>query len=173
MIIDCVFASTYIYAGVPNARNKMKLLDSDMVVMKSLKLSDRPWNLAAVSENEAIIIFDNVQNKDLQYIYTHPNLKLVKKITLPNKCYGLQVVNDEIYTCCHKDSGHDEIWRLDRTGKIISKIVLTQASSGRSFYLGLCLAGSNPRVYLADYWNNRVTCFQLGDGKMLYQYEDN
>ena len=53
----------------------------------------------------------------------------------------------------------------------MSKIVLTQSSSGRSFYLGLCLAGSSPRVYLTDWDNDRVTCFQL-DGKMMYQYED-
>ena len=52
----------------------------------------------------------------------------------------------------------------------MSKIVLTQSSSGRSDYLGLCLAGSSPRVYLTDWDKSRVTCFQL-DGKMVYQYE--
>ena len=151
---------------------KMKLLDSDMVVKKSLMLSNAPYNVAAVSDNEAIITFGHMENKDLQYINTQPSLKLGNKITLQDKCYGLKVLHGEIYTCCHKDSGHDEILRLDRTGNIISKIVLTQASSGVSGYLGLCLADSNPRVYLADWYNNRVTCFQLDYGKMEYQYED-
>ena len=169
-INDCTFLSNGNILLCDNSNMKMKLLDSDMAVKKSLKLSNEPYNVAAVSENEAIITFYDLKNKDLQYIGTHPNLKLGKKITLPDKCYGLQVVNDEIYTCCHK--AHDEIWRLDRTGNIISKTVLTQASSFVSWYLGLCLTGSNPRVYLTDYWSSRVTCFQLDDGKMVYQYED-
>ena len=147
----------------------VKLLDSDMSVKKSLKVSYPPDKVAVVSENEAIINFNETSN--LQYIYTHPDLKLGEKITLQAECYGLQVVNDEIYTVCHKDSGNDEIWRLDRAGNIMSKIVLTQSSSGWSCYLGLCLAGSSPRVYLTDWSNSRVACFQL-DGKMVYQYED-
>ena len=54
---------------------------------------------------------------------------------------------------------------------MMSKIVLTQSSSCSPNNLGLCLSGSNPRVYLTDWLNARVTCLQL-DGKMVYQYED-
>ena len=149
--------------------NKLKLLDSKMSVKNSLKLSYKPYNVAAVSENEAIITFGN--SNDLQFIDTHPDLKLCKKITLPVQCYGLSVVNDGIYTSYHKDSGHDELWRLDRAGNILSKTVLTQTSSGRSHYLDICLVGPKPRVYLTDWNNYIVTCFQL-DGKMVYQYQD-
>ena len=154
-----------------NSNKKVKLVDSEMSVKKSLKLSGCPMDVAAVGENEAIITFSKTDNNDIQYIYTHPDLKMGEKITFADKCRGLQVFNDEIYTTCNKDSGHDEIWRLDRAGNIMSKIVLTQSSSGRSFYLGVCLAGSIPRVYLTDWDNHRVTCFQL-DGKMVYQYKD-
>ena len=171
-ITDCTFLANGNILLCDYWNKKMKLLDSDMVVKKSLKLSDWPWNVAAVSENEAIITFGDETNNDLQYINTHPDLKLGNKITLPDKCYALQVVNGEIYTCYHKGSGHDEIWKLDRTGNIISKVVLTQIRSGMSLYLGLCLTDSNPRVYLTDFYNDRVTCFQLDDGKMVYQYED-
>ena len=146
----------------------IKLLDSNMSVEKSLKLSDKPCNVAAVGENEVIV---TLNSNDLQYMYTYPNLKLGKKITLPAKCYGLHVVNGEIYTAYHKNSGHDEIWRLDRAGNIMNKIVLTQSSSGKSEYLGLCLTGSNPRAYFTDWYNYRVTCVQL-DGKIVYQYKD-
>ena len=103
---------------------KVKLLDSDLSVKKSLKLSDGPYNVAAVGENEAIITFGRRDINDFQYIYIHPELKLCKKIALPNKCYGLHVINDEIYTACHKGSGHDEIWGLDRAGNIMSKFSL-------------------------------------------------
>ena len=170
-ITGCSFLSKGRILLCDNENKKMKLLDSDMSVKKTLKLSDNPGNVAAVGENEAIITFGNMKNNDLQYIHTNPDLKLGKKISLPDKCYGLQLVNDEIYTTCHRASGHDEIWRLDRAGNIMRKIVLTQSSSGRSEYLGLCLADSSPRVYLTDWNNSRVTCFQL-DGKMVYQYED-
>ena len=170
-ITGCTFLSNGHIILCDSENKKVKLVDSDMSVKKSLKLSDWPLNVAAVGENEAIIAFASENINDLQYIYTHPDLKLGKKITLPDKCYGLQVVNDEIYTTFHKDSGHDEIWRLDRAGNVMSKIVLTQSSSGWSEYLGLCLADSRPRVYLTDWYNSRVTCFQL-DGKMVYQYED-
>ena len=168
-ITGCTFLSNGRFLLCDN--NKVKLVDSDMSVKKSLKLSDWPCDVAAVGENEAIITLYSGSINDLQYIHTNPDLKLGKKITLPDKCYGLQVVNDEIYTVCHKDSGHDEIWRLDRSGNIISKIVLTQNSSYDSLNLGLCLASPSPRVYLTDWDYSRVTCFQL-DGKMVYQYED-
>ena len=170
-ITGCTFMSNGRILLFDNENIKVKLLDSDMSVMKSLNLSDIPSNMAAVGENEAIITFDSDQINDLQYIYTHPDLKMGEKITLPDKCRGLQVFNDEIYTTCHKASGHDEIWRLDRAGNIMSKIVLTQSSSVCSNYLGLCLAGFSPRVYLTDWLNSLVTCFKL-DGKMVYQYED-
>ena len=170
-ITGCTFLSNGHIILCDNENKKLKLLDSDMSVKKSLKFSDYPWNVAAVGEKEAIITFTNIGNNDIQYIYTQPDLKMGEKITLPDKCCGLQVFNDELYTTCHKASGHDEIWRLDRAGNIMSKIVLTQSSSGRSDYLGLCLAGSSPRVYLTDWNNSRVTCFQF-DGKKVYQYED-
>ena len=172
-IFGCTFLSNGRILLCDYWNHKVKLLDSDMSFQKSLKLSDYPYNVAAVSENEAIITLERRDINDLQYIYTHPELKQGKKITLPNKCYGLHVVNGEIYTTCHKGSGHDVIWRLDRAGNIMSKIVITQSSSGWSNYLGLCLAGPSPRVYLTNnYWDNsKVTCFQL-DGNMVYQYED-
>ena len=170
-ITGCTFLSNGRILLCDRNNKKVKLIESDMSVKKYLKLSDEPYNVAAVGEKEAIITFFSEKINDLQYIYTHPDLKMGEKITLPDKCCGRQVFNDEIYTTCHKDSGHDEIWRLDRAGNVMSKIVLTQSSLGRSFYLGVCLAGPSPRVYLTDEYNNRVTCFQL-DGKMVYQYED-
>ena len=152
-------------------KNKnLKLLDSDVRVQKSLNLSEQPCNVAVVGENDAIISFYS-NSKEFQYIHTHPDLKLGKKITLPVEFGGLEVVNGEIYTAHHKASGHDEIWRLDRAGNILSKIVHTQSSSYATKYLGVCLAGSSPLVYLTDIRYSRVTCFRLDVGKALYQYE--
>ena len=164
-ITGCAFLSNGRILISDYNNSKVKLLDSEMFLMKSLKLSEEPKNVAAVGENKAIIKFG--KSNDFQYIYTHPNLKLGKKITFTEKCLGLCFFNNEIYTTCHKSSGCDEIWRLDSAGNIMSKIMLTQDSSRTSEYLGVCLRGSIPRVYLTDW--NRVTCFQL-DGKMLYQY---
>ena len=169
-ICGCTFLSNCRILLCDFKNKKMKLLDSDMSVKKILNLSGYPYNVTAVGENEAIITFGSGDN-NLQYLYTDPELKCGITVTLPSKCYGLHIVNNEIYTSTHKDSGHDEIWRLDRSGNILSKIVLTQSSSDWPNYLGLCLAGSSPRVYLTDFRNDRMTCFQL-DGKMVYQYED-
>ena len=144
-ILGCTFLPNGRILLCDNNNNKLKLLNSDMSIKKSLKLAEAPYNVAAIGENEAIITFFDNHNKDLQCIYTHPDLKLGKTITLSRKCYGLHVVDDEIYTACHTDSGHDEIWKLDRAGNIMSKIVLTQSNSGCSYYLGLCLAGSSPK----------------------------
>ena len=170
-IMGCTFLSNgyILFCDLNNI--KLKLLDSDMSVKKSLKLPEAPFNVAAIGENEAIITFHSTNKMDLQFTYTHPDLKLGNTITLSKKCFGLHVVEDEIYTAYHKDSGHDEIWKLDRAGNIMSKIVLTQSNSDCSYYLGLCLAGSSPRVYLTEFVNSKVTCFQL-DGKMVYQFSD-
>ena len=166
-ITGCTFLSNGRILLCDCKNKSVKLLDSDMSINKSLKLSDAPWNVAAVGENEAIITFE----EDLQYLYTHADLKMAEKIKLPHRFYGPQVVNDKIYTVCHKDSGPDEIWTLDRAGKIMSKITLTTRSYGPSRYLGLCLSGSNPRVYLTEWGSSTVTCSQL-DGKMVYEFQD-
>ena len=102
-ITGCTFLSKGRILLCDITNKAMKLLDSDMSVKKSLKLSDAPLNVAAVGENEAIITFDSRTN-DLQYIHTHPDLKMGEKISLPDKCRGLKVFNDEIYTTYHKDS---------------------------------------------------------------------
>ena len=150
--------------------DKVKMLDNNMAVTKSLKLPNTPRSVAAISGNEAIIAFND--EKDFQFIHTHPELKLGQMITSTKTCRGLCVANYEIYTTCHnKDYGYDEIRKLDKTGNIISKIVLTQSSSSQSatINLGLCLTGPNPRVYLAS--QSKVTCFHL-DGKIVYQFKD-
>ena len=118
---------------------KVKLLDSVMSVKKSLKLSDNPHDIAAIGENEAIITFGK-GNRNLQYLFTDPKLKLGKTAGLSGKCFGLHMVNNEIYTAYTN-------------------------------HLSVCLAGSIPCVYLTDWDNSRVTCFQL-DGEMVYQYQD-
>ena len=182
-ITGCTFLSKGRILLCDHQNKKLKLLDSDMSAKESLNLSDKPWDVAAVGENEAIIKFENEINY-LQYIHTHPNLKQGKKITLHENCIGIQVVNDEIYTVCHKYSGDDEIWRLDRAGNIMSKTVFTESSSDESYYLGLCQtsfnhtqyiglcqAGPSPRVYLTCPSTFRVTCFQQ-NGKMVYQYKE-
>ena len=172
-ITGCTFLSNGRILLCDNKNKKVKLLESDMSVKKRLKFPSGPLNVAAAGENEAIISFSSERHNDLQYIHTHPGLKLGKKITLPDKCRGLQVFNDEIYTTYQQDfEGHYEIWRLDRAGNIMSKIVHTQRSTfyTSSYNRDLCLAGSSPRVYLTDWYYSRVTCFQL-DGKTVYQYE--
>ena len=172
IIAGCTFLPNGCVLLCDYVNKKVKMLDSDMSVNKSLKLSYNPYHVAALSENEAICTFQNSEVKDLQYIYTFPDLKLGKRIVLPDKCLGLHVVNDEIYTACHKCPGKDEIWKLDRAGNIMRKIVLTQSSSGRSEYLCLgSLADPNPRVYLTDWCNSKVTCLRLDD-RMVYPYEN-
>ena len=56
-ITGCSFLSNGRILLCDNRNKNVKLLDSDMSVKKSLKLSENPYNVAAVSENEAIITF--------------------------------------------------------------------------------------------------------------------
>ena len=169
-ISGCTFLSNDNILLCDNSNKSVKLLDSDMSIKNSLKLSYGPcgpWDVAAVGKSKAVITYFCVPF--LQYIYKYPDLKLGKNIILPGVCFGLNIDKEEIYTTKY---GHNEIWRLDRAGNIISKIALTQNCSCRSVYLGLCcLPGSNPRVYLTDLENSRVTCVQM-DGKIVFQYED-
>ena len=168
-ITGCTFLSNGHILLSDYNNNMMKLLDCDLSINKSLMLSEGPNDVASVGKNEAVIIFS--YSKYFQYIDTHPDLKLGKKVTLPAECRGLNVVYEEIFTSCHKKSGSDEIWRLDKSGKILSKIMFTQDSSGFSDHLCVCLGVPKPRVYFTDWRNARVNCFQL-DGKMVYQYQD-
>ena len=99
-ITGCTFLSNGRILLCDNWNQRVKLLDNDMSIKKSRKLSETPWNVAAVDENQAIVTFDS--SNDFQYIYTYPDLKLGKKIKLLEKCYGLQIVSDGIYTVTKK-----------------------------------------------------------------------
>ena len=130
-----------------NNRN-MKLLDSAMSIKKSLKLQDYPLKVAVIGENEAVITFDDC--KYLQYVYTEPDLKIGNRVALPDRCHGLFIVNDEVYTTFHRASGHDEVWKIDRAGNVTSKLVLTQRSSEYYDSLCLCLEGHEPRDMFSE-----------------------
>ena len=56
-ISGCTFLSNGRILLCDTNNKKVKLVDSDMSVKKSLELSDEPFNVAAVGENEAIMSF--------------------------------------------------------------------------------------------------------------------
>ena len=169
-ITGCAFLSGGSVIICDFGNSKIKLLDKSWSVKRSLKLTESPYNFAAVGEDEAIITYHGYNIKGFQFIYTNPDLKLGKKITTPDKCFGFQVVNNEIYTACHKNSENVKIWKLDRSGVRKRKICITQNCSYYPEHLSLgYVSDHGPCVYPTDVIH--VSCFTL-DRRKVFQFED-
>lgn len=168
-ITDCTVMSNGYIVLCDNNNNCLKLLDKNLKMTKQLALPDIPYNVAAVNDSATIVTYPYV--KQLQYISIFPQMKLGKEIEMDEQCLGTEVAGGEIFTIFHKKSGEDEIWRLDLSGNIRSKVTLSQNASDTPYYLSLGTAENTARIYLTDSFGSTLTCLKY-DGSIVFQFKD-
>ena len=168
-ITDCAFMSNGYIVLCDNNNNCLKVLDKNLKITKQLLLPDIPYNVAALNDNETVVTYPYV--KQLQCINIFPQLKLGQEIEMDEQCLGIEVAGGEIFTIFHKKSGVDEIWRLDRSGNIRSKVTLSQKASDTPYYLSLGTSENNARIYITDSFGSTLTCLRY-DGSIVFQFKD-
>ena len=148
----------------------IKLLSDSFIIKESLTLKSRPWDVSVINSNSAVITLPDL--KQLQYIQVAPELKTGRVIQLNKKCWGVDVVNDEIYTTCHNCPGQGEVRILDMDGKFKRKVGVKQDGSflfTDPYYL--TVSKTSGKIYVSDYNTATVTCM-LQDGSIVFQYTD-
>ena len=150
--------------------DRMKLLSSDFRMLGSLELQSSPYDVSAVNTTTVLITLPF--SKQLQYIHVMSKFHLSSEIQLDKKCWGIDVVGDEIFTSCHNNPGQGEILVLNMEGTLKRRLGVSNGNSYMfhgPFYLTV-----NPDtgyIYVSDWYADNITCLSSA-GDIVYRYGD-
>lgn len=149
---------------------RMKLLTRDFRMIGSLKLQSYPWDVSAVNTSTILVTLPGTEQ--LQYIHVGSQFQLSSKIQLDKKCWGVDVVGDEIFTSCHNNPGQGEIQVFTMDGTLKRRIGVSHGNS--YMFSGPNYLTVNPDtgyIYVSDYFTDKVTCLSSA-GDIVYRYDD-
>ena len=97
-ISGCEFMPTGEIVMCDHTNKTAIVLNSVCEFIGSLSFKYAPYDVSSVSDNTAILTLPLV--KRLQLIDVRPNLRTVSEMQLDKKCWGINVVNDNIFITC-------------------------------------------------------------------------
>ena len=162
---DAVLCDTY-------NNYKIKLLNSSGVLTGNTKLSSDLWDASVLDPSSVIVTLP--LKKQLQVVQVYPQLKPGRVIQLNKMCWGVEVVNGELYVTCCNDSmyGEGEIRVLGLDGKVKRRLGVNQ--DGSFMFESpdyITVNSSGERIFVSDYDTDTVTCISV-DGRVIYTYKD-
>lgn len=140
----------------------MLLLDRSFELKSSANLSG-PWNVAAFSNKEMIVTLP-IANK-LQYIEIESKLNLGRCIDIGEECYGVDILNNEIFVSCA--SGDKTIRIFDIGGTFKRKFSVGMFTN--PYHLAVSRMSS--RLFVSDWTKSEIVCLS-SDGIVLRKYSD-
>ena len=174
-ITGCVFMPDGQLVLCDSNNRKIKLLDTSLDLQGSLDLPSGPWDISAVNDTTVIITLPEMQQ--LQYIEVVPGLKAGCVLQLDQMCYGVEVVDGDIYVTCHSEhmhSGDGEVRVLGQDGNVRKRLGMNE---NRTFMFGrpdyVTVNARSNRIYVSDAEEYTVTCL-MSDATVtcIYQYTD-
>ena len=170
-VSGCVFLEDGGLVLCDSRNNKIKLFKSTFDFKESLSLKAQPWDVSVVDSNTVIVTLLNLQR--LQYIQVLPELQIKDYIKLSMMCWGVEVVNNEIFVTCINENG-GEVRVLDMEGilrRCIGMNIDTQDTLRFEGPYALTVSAASGNIFVSDYSTSTVTCLS-GDGQIIYQYSD-
>lgn len=171
-VSGCVFLEDGGLVLCDSRNNKIKLFKSTFDFKESLSLKAQPWDVSVVDSNTVIVTLLNLQR--LQYIQVLPELQIKHYIKLSMMCWGVEVVNNEIFVTCINENGEGEVRVLDVEGilrRCIGMNIDTQDTLRFEGPYALTVSAASGNIFVSDYRTSTVTCL-AGDGQIIYQYSD-
>ena len=155
-----------------HASDKLALLDTDLKIKEAMVLEGRPYDLAFISNTNAVVTLPYEQK--LIFVQTEPNLQIILKKDLLNRCWGVAFCDGDIFVSCNFSGENPEILELDaQTGRqkrsITCKPIDKNVSFKYIFNIATNLDGT--KLYVSDYWAHQVLCM-ASDGQLIYAYSD-
>lgn len=139
------------------------LLDRSFELKSSAKLSG-PWNVAAFSNKEMIVTLPIA--KQIQYIEIESSkLNLGRCIDIGEECYGVDILNNEIFVSCA--SGDKTIRIFDIGGTFKRKFSVGMFTN--PYHLAVSRMSS--RLFVSDWTKSEIVCLS-SDGIVLRKYSD-
>ena len=157
-LILCDYAS-------PNG--KLKLLNTDLEMKDSLKISSSPWDVSVVDNNTVIVSLP--KQKKLQFVQIFPSMKAGRVIELDKTCYGIAVNGNEIYITCHDDE-QGEVQIIDMYGNV-KEILGGHKDAQFQTPEYLTVSKTSKKIFVTDRRASTVTCMTR-KGDIVYHYKD-
>ena len=168
-ITGCTFTADGQLIVCDRNNNNIKLLNSNFDITDSLGLASYPWDTSVINNVTAVVTLPD--RKLVQFIDIVPSLKAGKQIQLDKRCFGVDVVRDDIYVICHDCPGNAEIRVFDKNGTFIRKIpdVNNNLSSLRCPYY-IAVSTTSSKIFVSEYYSHTVMCISV-DGSLVFNYK--
>lgn len=169
-ITGCVFIPDGQVILCDARNNRIKILDHFFTVQKSLHIGSRPWDVSVIDKCSVVVTLPDIQQ--MQYIQVTPKLEAGRVITFDKRCWGVDVVCQNIYITCHNGSSPGEVRILDIDGNVERSIGLClhyKHKFGLPFYV--TVNAESGKIYVSDRNRYTITCL-MRDGSVVYKYCD-
>ena len=163
LICGSVFMPTGEMVICDGNNKKIKLLSKTFVLMNTIELVGKPWDIAATGDEEAVVTLPYYRT--LQFIQVFPKLQKGHAIALEKECRGVAVSEGCIYVLF----AEGEISVLRKNGELIKSICQQQNDTHPflcPYYLSVSKKGN---LYISCY--GALNCVSP-DGRTLYCYKD-
>ena len=171
-ITGCVFMPNGELVICDRLNLKTKLLDSSWTVKSYVPhVGDGPWDVSIVDDYNIIVTLPSI--RQLQCIQVYPEMKTGRIIQLQIKCWGINVLDKEIYVTCHNMQDNDgEVNVLDLRGNILRKICVNKDMSfmfDTPYYI--TISETSRKMYVSAAGLSTLYCMTL-DGNVVYTCND-
>ena len=157
-----------------NNNNRIKVLTNTFTVTDSLEVNFGPYDVAVVNSTSLVVTLP--WKNQLQFVHMGTELRLGTTIAVGNRCWGVDVLGDTIYSSCHNSpqwGGEIRIYNVN--GIFVRRIGLTDEQDGVGMYLMapyyLTISKNTGNIYVSDYEFDRITRLSW-NGSNIYQYFD-
>lgn len=149
--------------------NTLLLLDRSFKLKSSAEVNS-PWDVAPLGNNEIAVTLPVARK--LQFFKIEPKLKLGRFIEIGENCYGVDILNNEIYVSCW--SGDNTVRIFDIGGTLKRKVGILQ--NGQSMFdspLHLAVSRKTFRLFVSECTSRKpdIVCLSP-DGEVLQKYGD-
>ena len=171
-VSGCVFIPNGSLVLCDYRNNKIKMLNKALTMQASLSLHAQPWDIAVANNTTVVVTLLNSQR--LQFVQVEPSLEKKQYIKLSMMCWGVEVVEDEIFITCFDKNGEGSVRVLDFEGIVKRRIVIQNGTQEFNMLKGpynLTVSPASGNIFVSDYVGNVVTCM-TSNGNVLYQYRD-
>ena len=135
----------------------VSLFDQNFNVVSTCHLSEKPWNVAPVTDIAALVSLYNA--KKLQFIETKPLIKKKTCIALDKSCFGIAVAGQEIFVSVSNNPGKGEIRILDVFGNFKRRLGANQDDEPTLDLPTYILLGRN-KVFVSEYLTGELICLR-------------
>ena len=150
---------------VDYGNNKVKLFSQDMKLLSSLSLSHSPWNIAVLSDQEAVVTTDNMSLVSLdisgRHMSINTNITVSYDVDQISK-YGEKLV----VTCTSNDPIPASVKLIDKTGRVYWSV----PSDDQAPFSGTMFVTSDIErntVTVTDHWNFTLTVVNGDTGDVI------